>query len=226
MKSTNHFRITRLNVALLALALAVPAASVGAGDNGWQVKVGGVWIHPNLNYSSVEPEGEHLTAASDNAIGLGLGLEYRLSDRIGIELGVLRASPNLHLQVQVPTGWVLSAEDHLSFTPITAGFAVHLTPGKPVDLYVAPALAYVMYGDLHFAAFGLQTETADLAVGNQWTWGLSLGADVRLGDGPWRINSAVSYIRTTLHATDIENGDPRKVDFNPFTVTLGIGYRF
>lgn len=226
MKSRNSFWFTMSTVGLAALALLIAAGGARAADLPWQVRVGGVWVHPNFNFSSVEPEGEGLTAVSDDATGLDLGLGYRFSDHLGIELGVLRASPNLHLQVQVPTGWVLSADDRLSFTPITAGLAIHLTPGRPFDVYVTPALAYVMYGDLHFAAFDLQTATADLAVDNQWTWGLSIGTDVKLGDGPWRINAAVSYIRTTVHATDIENGDTRNVDFNPYTFTLGLGYRF
>ena len=226
MKGKDRFWFTLVTAGLAALAPLIVAGVARAADPPWQVRVGGVWVHPNFNFSSVEPEGERLTASSDNATGLGLGIGYRLSDRLGIELGVLRASPSLHLQVQVPTGWVLSADDRLSFTPITAGLAVHLTPGKTFDVYVTPALAFVMYGDLHFAAFGLQTATADLAVDNQWTWALTLGTDVRLGDGPWRINAAVSYVSTSVHAADIENRDPRNVDFNPYIVTLGLGYRF
>jgi len=41
-----------------------------------------------------------------------------------------------------------------------------------------------------------------------------------------RIGSALSCIRTTISAGDIENGDPRQLDLDPSTFTLGLGYRF
>jgi outer membrane protein W len=223
MKSTNRPRITRLTVALVSLALLITAASVGAADSKWQVKFGGVWVHPELSYRPVYPVFEHIRANSDNAIGLGLGLEYSFSDRLGLELGALRASPDINLRVDFPGGQSIEASDGVAFTPITAGLAVHLTPGRSVDVYLVPAVAYVVYGNLRFSAAG---DTASLDADNEWTWGISLGAGVRLGDGPWRFNGAVSYIRTSLNATDIDNGDIHKVDFDPFIITLGFGYRF
>jgi outer membrane protein W len=223
MKNANRFRITRLTATLALLALLFVAASVGAAESRWQVKVGGVWVRPDLSYKPSYPVFEHIKADSDNAIGLGLGLEYSFSDHLGLEVGALRANPDVNLRVDLPGGKSIEGSDSLAFTPFTVGLAVHLTPGRPVDVYVVPALAYVVYGNLRFSAAG---DTASLDADNQWTWGISLGAEVRLGEGPWRFNAGVSYIRTTLYATDIENGDPHKVDFNPFTVTLGIGYRF
>jgi outer membrane protein W len=223
MNSTNRFRFTRLTVTLVSVALLVTAASAGAADSKWQVKVGGVWVHPDLSYKPSYPVFEHIKTDSDNAIGLGLGLEYSFSDRLGLEVGALRASPNVNLRVDFPGGQSIEASDGLAFTPITAGLAVHLTPGRPLDVFVVPALAYVVYGNLRFSAPG---DTVSLDVDNQWTWGISLGAEVRLGDGPWRFNGAVSYIRASLNATDIDNGDVHHVDFNPCIVTLGLGYRF
>jgi outer membrane protein W len=223
MKSTNRFCITRFTVALLALTLVIPAASVGAADSGWQVKVGGVWVHPDLSYKPSYPVFEHIKTDGDNAIGLGLSLGYSFSDRLGLEVGALRANPELNLRVDFPGGQSIEASDSLAFTPITAGLAVHLTPGRSVDIYVVPAVAYVVYGNLHFSAAG---DTASLEVDNQWTWGISLGAEVRLGEGPWRFDGAVSYIRTSLNATDTDNGDIHTVDCNPYMVTLGLGYRF
>jgi len=223
MKRTNRFRIMKLTVALLSLALAVPTASVGAADSGWQIKAGGVWVQPALSYTLTNPGSTPISADSDNAIGLAVALEYRVSERLGLELGALQASPDVNLRAEPPGGPTVEASDGLAYTPITVGLNLYLTSGRPVEVYLTPVLAYVMYGDLSFSA---GESIASIRVDNQWTWGLNLGTNVRLGDGPWRFSAAVSYIKTALPATDLESGGSEKIDFNPFAVTLGLGYRF
>jgi len=223
MKSRDRFGFTRVAITLAILTLLAGAASGGAAEPGWQIKVGGVWVQPALSYTLTNPGSTPVSADSDNAIGLGVALEHRLSERLGLELGALWASPDVNLRAELPGGPPVEASDRLGYTPITVGLNLYLMSGGPAEVYLTPVLAYVMYGDLTFSAAG---DTIRIAVDNQWTWGLGLGTNLRLGDGPWRFNGAVSYVRTALNATDLESGGSRKIDFNPFAITLGFGYRF
>jgi outer membrane protein W len=223
MTTRDRFSFTKLAITVAILTLLAGAASVGAAEPEWQVKVGGVWVQPALSYSMVNSEGLSFSADSDDAIGLSVALEHRFSQRLGLELGALQASPDVILRVEAPGGETAEASDGLAYTPITLGLNLYLTPGRPVEVYLTPVLAYVMYGDLTFSA---GDSIASIKVDNQWTWGLNLGANVRLGDGPWRFSGAVSYVRTALPATDLESGGTENIDFNPFAVTLGFGYRF
>jgi outer membrane protein W len=143
--------------------------------------------------------------------------------RLGVELGALWASPDINLRAELPGGPTVEASDGLAYTPITVGLNLYLRSGGSAEVYLTPVLAYVMYSDLTFSAAG---DTIRIAVDNQWTWGLSLGTNLQLGAGPWRFNGAVSYVSTALNATDLESGGTRKIEFNPFAVTLGLGYRF
>jgi hypothetical protein len=67
---------------------------------------------------------------------------------------------------------------------------------------------------------------ASTRVDNQWTRGLSVGTNVRLGDGPWWFSGAASCVRTAFRATDLESGGSDRIDVNLFTVTIGFAYRF
>ena len=223
MKSRDRFHLTRLAITVAILTLLAGAASAGTAEPGWQIKVGGVWVQPALSYTLTNPGSTPISADSDNAIGLGVALEHRVSQRLGLELGALWASPDVNLRAEVPGGPPVEASDGLAYTPIAVGLNLYLMSGGPAEIYLTPMLAYVMYGDLTFNAAG---DTVRIAVDDQWTWGLSLGTNLRLGAGPWRFNGAISYLSTALNATDLEGGGSRKIDFNPFAITLGLGYRF
>ena len=223
MKSRDRFGLTSLVITVAILTPLAGAASVWGAEPGWQIKAGGVWVQPAMSYTLTNPGSTPISADSDNAIGLSVALEYRVSERLGLELGALQASPDVNLRAEIPGGPTVEASDGLAYTPITVGLNLYLTSGRPVEVYLTPVLAYVMYGDLNFSA---GESIASIRVDNQWTWGLSLGTNVRLGEGPWRFNGAVSYVRTALNATDLESGGSRKIEFNPFAITLGFGYRF
>jgi outer membrane protein W len=223
MKSRDRLGFTRLTITVAILTLLAGAANAGAAEPGWQIKAGGVWVQPALSYTLSNPDGTNFSVDSDNAVGLGFALEHRVSQRLGLELGALWASPDVNLRAEAPGGETVEVSDGLAYTPITLGLNLYLMSSGSAEVYLTPVLAYVMYGDLTFSAGG---DTLRIAVDNQWTWGLSLGTNFRLGDGPWRFNGALSYVRTALPATELEGGGSENIDFNPFAVTLGFGYRF
>ncbi len=53
-----------------------------------------------------------------------------------------------------------------------------------------------------------------------------MGADVRLGDGPWSIGVSANHLDTNLKVSNAEDPGADEVDVDPFLVGLGVGYRF
>jgi outer membrane protein W len=223
MKSRDRFSFAGFAVTLAALALLTVAASAGAAEPGWQLKFGGAWVSPALHDTIVNPEGDRFTIDSDTAIGLSVALERRFSDHLGLEFGALRVTPDVNLRITSSSGATGEVSDGLAYTPFTVGLNVYVVSGGSTEVFLTPALAYVMYGDLSFSVGG---DTLKVAVDNDLTWGLGLGTNLRLGGGRWWFSGVVSYLGTALKATDVDGGGSQSFDYNPFTVTVGLGYRF
>lgn len=223
MRSLVRLSSARLAVTLAALALLTVAASASAAEPGWQLKFGGVWVSPALHDTILNSDGDRFTIDSDTTVGLGIAVERRFSDRLGVEFGVLRATPDVKLRITTSSGETGEVSDGLAYTPLTVGLNIYVVSGESAEVYLTPTLAYVTYGDLNFRVGG---DTIKVAIDNDMTWGLGLGTNLRLGGGRWWFSGAVSYLGTALKATEVEGGGSQSFDYNPFTVTLGFGYRF
>ena len=213
-------------VAVLLLAIAGPAA---AADPGWKVKVTGVWVDPDFRWESVSEFDERQTAESSSDIGFGLGLEYRISDRLGVELAASWTDPEIAVHYELPDLIDIRDTDTLSFNPITVALNIYLTPNGSVGVYLAPMVAFVQYGDLEYN-LGMFCEpgmlcTVQVQVDDDVGWGAALGIDVPLGDRGWVLSGSVGYLDTDLEVTD-PDGDTESFGFDPVTATLGIAYRF
>lgn len=220
------FRTTLLSTLLLTSALLAMPTSAAAQDDGWQLRIGGVWVDPDVNFSDVDSDGDRVEAGADSEIGFGLALERRFSPRLGIELGALYAEPDITLDADLAGGPQFSVSDGVSFTAITAGLNIHLTPDKSVDLYLGPLLAYVLYGDIGFRAqVAGQPLVEDFSSDDDFALGAQIGADIPFGDGPWSLNVAAMYLDTQLAVTDDE-GEVTNLGFDPLILKVGFGYHF
>ena len=163
--------------------------------------------------------GAHVSVDAEVGGGLGLDLEYRASDRLGIDVGVLSAAPSIGAHIDIGHGRVRLASG-VTVTPITAGLNVHLTPGSRADVYVGPLLAYITYSGAEIIIGpGVEQsvgESHDMGIG------VNLGVDDGLGRGRWSLGGSLRYIQTT----DSAPGEQGSLGFDPLIVGIGFGYRF
>ncbi|MCP3964635.1 MAG: outer membrane beta-barrel protein [bacterium] len=218
-------RIRSLVLLFAAALLALPTLTdpALAEETGWKLRLGGTWVDPDVNVDTITDAGARARARSVDDINLGLGLEYRFSRRLGLDFAVSFVEPAVGLTLEPAGGGLIATTDKLSFTPITAGLNVHLTPGRRADLYIGPIVGYALYGDLSFDA-GPEGQ-ANFTSDDDFALGAQLGVDVAIGDGPWSIDAALRYLDTDLEATD-EDGEITDIDFSPIMFSFGIGYRF
>ncbi len=215
---------TLLCTLLLAMALMVPPAN--AQDDRWQLRIGGVWVDPDVNFSDVDSDGDRVQAGADSEIGFGLALERRYSPRLGLELGVLHAAPDVTLDVALGIGPRFSVSDSVGFTAVTAGLNIHLTPDKAVDLYAGPLLAYALFDDVGFQVqVAGQTLAEDFSTDDDFAFGAQIGADIPFGDSPWSLNLAARYLDVGLEVTG-DGGEKVDLGFDPLILSAGFGYRF
>lgn len=225
---------------LLFLALSPLTAPALAEDEGpWLLRAGATWLEADAAFEAVVFNFAQIRGETSGAFGLGLGLEYRVTPRLGIELGVLSAEPDVDttpigVLIEIfPPPIVLVEPTSLRVTPVTVGLNVHLTPDQPVDVYLGPLLAWVSYGDLEVTGSVVNVNdlilvaptTVDLGLDDDFTFGAKLGADVRAGDGPWTVSGALTYIPTSFSVQNVPVPVP-SVDLDAIFVSLGVGYRF
>jgi outer membrane protein len=211
--------------ATFVIALTVCAlhpTTVDAGESPWRLRLFAVSMNPTGDEVVVEGSGERISFDAGGGYGGGFELEYRVSRRLGIDFGVLTASPVI--DVLIDEVGVISASAQPRITPIYAGLNVHLTPDSPLDLYIGPMLAYVIYSsfdlvvDPWFYREGFVTE-------NDFGIGVNVGLDIRLGDAGWLFTAAFKYLDTTLAASPPDESVGR-TDIDPMIFSIGVGYRF
>jgi len=135
----------------LITLLALCSPSTQAADPGpWTLRLTGSWVDPSASYAVQDPLGV-FSAEGGGAAGVGVGVEYRLARRLGIELSAVHADLQVKTTINTATARITESPD-LRFEPITLAFNLHLTPDAPLDLWVAPSLSYVRYGDFHVDA--------------------------------------------------------------------------
>jgi len=210
---------------LLALAAAAPGA---AADDAWQLKIYGVSAQSTAG------------SGSDGPLGVGLGLEYRATPRIGVELaGMTGEVDGLDIEFSLP-GLIFETEARM--TPILARLDLHLTPGRRADLYLGPVAGHVSIGDVTVRSRGrtdlsVVSGESRIRTEDQFAWGAHVGLDVRLGDGDSFLTAGATYLDLPLELDLPFDGPtlegetdlvalPAGGDLDPLIVHLGYSYRF
>ncbi len=206
----------------LAVALATLPVVAPAADDPWHLRFSVVSMDSRGTSVFVPETGESISYASSSGIGLGVDLEYRASKRLGIDFGVLSASPGIEVEVG-DQPLTVSASGDLNVTPIYAGLNIHLTPDSRFDLYIGPYLAYVNYGEFKLAAGPSLVES--FTTESDFGFGGVVGLDIGFGDSQLFLSTTVRYLEATLEATS-SDGDPGTTDIDPMIYGLGIGFRF
>lgn len=201
--------------------LATPAA---AADSGWHLRVFAAGFDPDLNVTVPAENPEFIDVTAESDLGFGASLEYQFSGLLGLELGVMKASPAIVLSADdIPGYGDLSLKDSMSTTAITLDLNFHLTPNSEYfDFYLGAGIASMGYSDLHYAE--PDGDTLTLQVDNDLGYSAKAGLGISLGkNSNWAAFGGLRYIWTDLKVTQ-ENS--ATFDFNTFSFTVGIAYSF
>ena len=224
-----------LLIGLACLTALSTASPTSAADGQWHLRAHAAWVSPELSWQMSPAPGDLVRVDADSAWGLGISGEYRASDLLGVELGILRSSPDVNIQVDdAVLDVTVRASDGLTMTPVSLGLNFHLTPTRRFDLYLGPYLAYVLYGDLEWrvnetiVVGGVPVEfdqSLRMSIANDLAYGAVAGADIPLGPEGWYFSGTLKYLATELDSTDPE-GDSETLSLDPFIVAVGFRYSF
>lgn len=217
-------------VAWAVVGLALPAAVLATAPDdaynaGWSLRFYAAAIDFDEGSPGVGGLSRQGTYGVDFGGGLGVNAEYRFSRRLGVDIGAMVGAGVDLAARSVQAGQVTSlVYDTVSFTPLTAGLDVHLTPDRRVDLYVCPKLAWIRYGRLAVAnsTVGVTTEVDfddDFAVGG------AIGIGVPFGKQNWSFEANLTFMDSSMSGT---RGDGAIVstDYGMTIFGVGFGYRF
>jgi outer membrane protein W len=214
--------------ALVFLAVAgifgIIAAPAAAADSGWHLRVFAAGFDPDLNVTVPAENPEFIDVTAESDLGFGASLEYQFSGLLGLELGVMKASPAIVLSADdVPGYGDISLTDSMSTTAIFLDLNFHLIPNSEYfDFYLGAGIASMGYSDLHYAE--PDGDTLDLDVSNDIGYSAKAGLGISLGkNSKWAAFGGLRYIWTDLEITQ-ENA--ATFDFNIFSFTVGIAVSF
>jgi opacity protein-like surface antigen len=223
--------------AVMVMAVLVP--SIAAADSidpveqinppytGWQLRFyfGAVDMHHDSDAFN-RPASSRRGFDNDVGGGVGFNAEYRFSRRLGIDLGVFSGA---EVDVDAPTyrtghsSWV--THDTLTFTPLTMGLDIHLTPDSRVDLYACPQVALVHYGRWATTHANPDGFIARMDFDEDIALGATLGLGLPLGKKRWSLQAMATYIDSSLEGSG-RDGLRISSGYNSTIFGFGFGYRF
>ncbi len=206
---------------LVVMMMAQPAQAAG-DEPVWKLRVDLSWVDPSGDFVTTNVGGGTIGTSFDTGFGGGLRGEYQFSRRLGVDLGVLSAG-SVDITSGISAGTFASGLEVSSFTPLTVGLNVHLTPDRPLDFYVGPLMALVSYSDVEIRTT-IGTAGTSESVDNDVGWGAIAGLDVPLGERGWLIQANLRFIQTDMK----DSGGMISINnqFDPVIVSVGFGYRF
>jgi outer membrane protein W len=199
---------------VLATGLLLVAGSTAAlaKDSSWTLRFYGAIVQ-----SSAEGEtsvGDGIVSSIDAGGGVGIGGEYRLNNRLGLEVSAIYAGLQFDSSLSGRAmGYQSSAS---SMLPLTFAVPFHFGTGSSVDFFVAPTFSIVRYEDVETFVSGTQVGSS-IDVHTDTALGAALGIDVPFGkEKKWAFSTGLRYMKTGVE----------EVDVDPVIVTLGAAYHF
>jgi outer membrane protein W len=202
-------------------SFAVPAS---AAEKGWHLRVFAAGFDPDLDVMVPAENPDEVRVSADSDLGFGGSLEYQFNNLLGLELGVMQASPVVELSADdIPGYGDISLTDSMSTTAITLDLNFHLTPNSQnFDFFLGAGIASMGYGNLHYVE--PDGDSLDLNVGDDVGYSAKAGLGISLGkNSKWAAIGGLRYIWTDLEVTQ---EDTATFDFNTFSFSVGIAYSF
>lgn len=210
----------RLLVCILAIA---GSAAAQAAEPRWQVRLGGLLVDGDQGFATEGEAGSRVLAGGNAEIGAGAAVEFRVSKRLGFELGAAFAEVPNYEDAEAFSGGDASIGNGPSFTATTVGLHLHLTPDRRADVYLGPAIALVQYGDFEL---DLGDGLVEFEVDDDFAWGATVGVDLGIGDGGWSINAAATYLESDMEVSERGSEGTVVVPFDPVMVRVGAAFSF
>lgn len=203
---------------LIALPATGEAAASDDGERGWVLRVSPMWMDSDDDGLVAGHSRGSVSGFHPRDLGISVSGEYRLSPRVGLDVGVLGGSTGVGVRTR---DGVAVASGTSSYGALTLGPNIHLITDGPAELFFGPFLAHVARTDVGYS----HDEWAGVRVGGRFGWGAVLGIDIPVGERGWQACASVRYFDSDLGGSD-ENGDRFDLDFGPTAVGVGFGYRF
>ena len=210
-----------LGVLALCGSFSVPAAAI---EKGWHLRVFAAGFDPDLDVMVPAENPEMIRVTADSDLGFGASLEYQFSNLLGLEAGLMKASPAIDLIAEdIPGYGDIILTDSMSTTVLTLDLNFHLTPhSEYFDLYLGGGIASMGYSDLHYVE--PDGDSLDLGIDNDLGYSAKAGIGISLGkNSNWAAFGGLRYIWTDL---DVTQEDTATFDFDTFSFTVGIAYSF
>jgi len=154
--------------------------------------------------------------------GFGANVEYKFTPNWGLQFDAIFSTVEGHLMWDQTGGLWLMGEDSLDFTQFDLGANYHFTPDRRVDFYLGAFVGLWSFDDVTIPLPEIG-QTFRLQWKDQFAYGLRGGLDIPFKAGsPWIFTAGVDWSLVDL---DQENGS-NKVNMDPLTGKIGIGYRF
>lgn len=199
-------------LAAFALALlACPAAA--AGDSPWTLRFHGAVVRSSGRGYTARTGGASLHFETGTGGGIGGAVEYRLSNRIGIEISILLAGLEAESTASSSPPGIESLE--LSMVPLTVGVPFHFRLGERTELRLGPALGHVSTFESRNSV-SQRGERSSVEVDSVAAIGAALGLERRIGGGGWAFGAGLRHLRSPSGATAVD----------PWIATVGFAYRF
>ena len=218
--------------ALTALAATPPAHAGEATEasappvKGWEIRFYAAAVDMEQGSTELtEPTTFHRGFDSSAGGGIGFNAEYRFSRRLGLDLGLFSGG-NVDIETYTHRGtgnsWV--SYDTLTFTPLTAGLDIHLTPDERVDVYFCPMVALVQYGSIAWYddTNGFRSE---VDFDEDFALGARLGVGVPFGESGWSFQANITYLDGSLEGRGA-NGVRVRSGLDSTMIGFGAGFRF
>lgn len=220
--SRTKIRVLQAAFAIILLATTVNPSNAQQFESGLRLALDLALVNPSGDVVRTQVGVGGVSVDIDSKAGAGIRFEYRFSQALGVEFGMLGAS-SFDVKVGDLGDGFGVATGVSSFTPLTFGLNYHFLSGDSVDLFAGPFLAAVQYGDVSVQT-GVGGVVTTESVDSDTGWGVVLGIDVPLGSSNWLFQSNLRYIDTNMKGTSSDG--PFDSDFDPLIFSIGFGYRF
>ncbi len=227
MKTFKGF-VAGMAISSAVLAGAVTTAAAGDYNGDFMVRVQGTYLYTDDDMKSATADAGFdvnlgalapFESFTTNSVLPTATLTYFFSKNIAAELFCCFAKSSVKLDTAVGT---VAVGDTWMFPPIVT-LQYHFTDMGPIKPYVGAGVQYIKFFSEDSKLGGIKMDVDDA-----FGFALQAGVDVEIGGG-WYMNADVkhSFLDTKVTLTD-DDGDIARVkhELDPWTVSVGIGYRF
>lgn len=195
-------------IAALVVVLCLVGSQAAQAQGKFKAYAMAAYVAP-LSETNQDVGGVTDAVKASKEFGFNLGLEFKASSMLGIELDYLYAKHDVESDASGVLG-------ETTFQPISATLNFHVPAMPKVDLYGGPTIAYVNWGDLEIPS----SPGTTIKIDPETAFGISAGADIGLAP-TLALTGGLRWLNLKAKP---EGGD--EVDVNPLFARIGLAAKF